>query len=77
MERNLKESKINKSKINKRVITIAVTYDLDDLTIKNMELNDSVTVEKIVSEWTTDYFGDEEVPISDLKVSCEDFYEED
>lgn len=72
MARDLKESKINK-----RVITIVATYDFDDQFLDKVKISDKKVVEKIVSKWASDYFRDEEVPMSDLKVSCEDFYEED
>ncbi len=72
MARDLKESKINK-----RVITIVATYGFDDQFLDEVKISDKKVVEKIVSKWASDYFGDDEVVLSDLKVSCEDFYEED
>lgn len=72
MARDLKESKINK-----RVITVVVTYDFADQVWDEVKINDKKAVEEMVSKWVTDYFDYEEVPMPDLKVSCEDFYEED
>lgn len=62
---------------SKRVISIVATYDFDDQFWDEVKISDKTVVEKNVSKWASDYFGDDEVSMLDIKVSCEDFYEED
>ena len=61
---------------SKRVITIVATYVFDDAAVEEVEISDRKVVEKMVHKWATDYFGDEEIPMLDLKVTCEDFYKD-